>query len=173
MLHNFSDQTIVIKRVNFGDADRILTLFTKYHGKISAIAKGIRKTTSRKAPHLELLTFANLYFATSHHLPIITQAETVNNYDLHKKDLNSSKLIFHLLEVLDQLLAENEIQTDLFTQLIKFLSSDIDEKSLTEFEVYLLDHLGFGLPKTINFVTINAYIESIIDRQLNSLRKLK
>jgi DNA repair protein RecO (recombination protein O) len=173
MLHNFSDHAIVLKRINYGDADRILTLFTKHHGKISALAKGIRKTTSRKAPHLELLTQTKLYFASSHQLPLITQAETICDYSSLKKDLESNKLIFHLLEILNQLLAENEVHSQLFDHLIEFLNQDISETNLTQFEVRILNHLGFGVPQTINFVTLNAYIESIIDRQLNSLRKLK
>lgn len=173
MLHNYSDQAIVIKRTNYSDADRILTLFTKYHGKMSALAKGIRKTTSRKAPHLELLTHTKLYFAASHQLPLVTQAETINDYSSLKKDLESNKLVFHLLEILNQLLAENETHPQLFDQLLKFLAGRIDEVTLTQFEASLLKYLGFGLPDTVNFVTLNAHIESIIDRQLNSLRKLK
>jgi DNA repair protein RecO (recombination protein O) len=172
-LHNFSDQAIVLKRTNYGDADRILTLFTREHGKISAIAKGVRKTTSRKAPHIELLSHAKLYLTVSHHLLIIIQAETINDHQTLKNNLESAKLVFHFLEIIDQLFAEEDAHPDIFDLLIRFLNENVDEARLTKLELYLLKQLGFGIPPKKDFATVNAYIESVIDRQLNSLRKIK
>src|SRR5688572_16598982 len=114
---NYADQVIVLKRLNFGEADRILTLFSRHRGKFSAIAKGVRKTTSRKAPHVELFSHAKLYFALGYNLPIVTQAETIDDYSHLKNNLETAKLAFHLLEVLDKLTAEDETHTDIFDQL--------------------------------------------------------
>lgn len=190
---NFSDTAIVLKRINYGEADRILTLFTRANGKISAIAKGVRKITSRKAPHIELFSHAKLYFAVSHQLPIITQAETISDFAQLKNGLQRTKHAFHLLETLDQLLVEGQPHTEIFDHLIHDLhtlsvpniSLSTAEDILANFEIFLLEHLGFGSPAKIaklsagspqlsppDFLIVNAYIESVIDRQLTSLRKL-
>ena len=54
---------IIIKRRNYGEADRILTVFTKYNGKIQVKATGIRRIPSRRSAHVELLNYSvlNLY----------------------------------------------------------------------------------------------------------------
>src|SRR5689334_20572083 len=50
--HVYSTEAICLRRTDFGEADRILTLFTPAYGKVRAIAKGVRRTTSRLAGHL-------------------------------------------------------------------------------------------------------------------------
>ncbi len=70
----------VLSRRDHGEADRILTLFTPSSGKQEWIAKGIRKTTSRKAGHLELFTHASLLVAKARTWDIITEATTVESF---------------------------------------------------------------------------------------------
>ena len=76
----FRAQGLVLRHFEYGEADRILTIFTLEHGKIKAIAKGVRKIGSRKAGHLEPLTRSNLFFASGRDLAIVTQAETIEPY---------------------------------------------------------------------------------------------
>ena len=54
---SFRAQSIVIRHKDWGEADRLLTLYTREKGKVRALAKGVRKVTSRKAGHLPLGTF--------------------------------------------------------------------------------------------------------------------
>ena len=63
---------IVIGRTNFGEADRIVRFFTPDRGKLSAIAKGIRKIKSRSGGHLELFGEVSLMLATGRGLDIVT-----------------------------------------------------------------------------------------------------
>ncbi|MCB0115895.1 MAG: recombination protein O N-terminal domain-containing protein, partial [Caldilineaceae bacterium] len=56
-------QGVVLRRRDQGEADRVLTVFTPDQGKRDLIAKGIRKTTSRKAGHLELFTHVSMLVA--------------------------------------------------------------------------------------------------------------
>jgi DNA repair protein RecO (recombination protein O) len=51
----YTTEAIVLSRLDYGEADRILTLFTPTRGKLSVIAKGARKPTSRAGPHLDFL----------------------------------------------------------------------------------------------------------------------
>lgn len=168
---SFSDLCLVVKRANFGEADRLLTLFGRHHGKFVAVAKGVRRLTSRKAPHLELFSLSKLYFVKGHQLPIVTQAEAVDHFITGNHDLAQSRLAFNLLEVLDRLLVENQAHPEIFDRLGRTLS-DLNQESLLDFEIYLLDRLGFGQPHQQDFLTVSSYIESILDRRLASLHKL-
>jgi len=58
--HSFGVEAVVLRHADFGEADRILTLFTRQLGKTRAIVKGARKITSRKAGHLEPFTHVRL-----------------------------------------------------------------------------------------------------------------
>ena len=73
--HVYSTEAITLRRTDFGEADRILTLFTPTYGKVHAIAKGARRTTSRLAGHLEPFTRTQLLLASGRDLDIVTQAE--------------------------------------------------------------------------------------------------
>jgi DNA repair protein RecO (recombination protein O) len=65
---------IIIGRTNFGEADRVIRILTPNYGKISAVAKGVRKIRSRSGGHLELFGEVNLMLASGRNLDIITSA---------------------------------------------------------------------------------------------------
>lgn len=70
----FSTPAIVLRRADYGEADRLLTLLTPERGKLRVLAKGARKITSRKAGHIELFTQTQVLLAraapsTSSHRP--------------------------------------------------------------------------------------------------------
>ena len=77
---SFRVEAVVLRHANWGEADRILTLYTRERGKVRAIAKGIRRIRSRKAGHLEPFTRVTLQLAKGRDLFIITQAETLQAY---------------------------------------------------------------------------------------------
>ena len=69
-------EAIVLRTVDFGEADRILVLFSRHFGKLHVVAKGIRRATSRMAGHAEPLTHATYQFARGRELDVLTGAET-------------------------------------------------------------------------------------------------
>ena len=75
----YRTEAIVLHELDYAETDRILTLLTP-RGKLSALAKGIRRPTSRKVGHLGLFYRAQLMLARGHNLDIITQAESVQEY---------------------------------------------------------------------------------------------
>jgi hypothetical protein len=77
---SYRTHAVVLRRRDYADADRVVTVFTPGMGKQSLIAKGARKTTSRKAGHLELFTHANLQVAEARTWDIITEATTVEPF---------------------------------------------------------------------------------------------
>lgn len=144
---SFRVEAIVIRHNDWGEADRLLGLFTRELGKIRAIAKGIRKPRSRKAGHLEPFTRANLLLARGRDLYIVTQAETVNAYARLKDDLILLGYASYILELLDRFTyeeGENRSLYRLMTNTLGRLSSEYDPALVVRyFEIRLLDLLGF------------------------------
>jgi hypothetical protein len=84
---SFRVEAVVLRHSNWGEADRLVGLFTREMGKIRAIAKGVRKLRSRKAGHLEPFTRTSLLLARGRDMFIITQAETIKAYMPLREDL--------------------------------------------------------------------------------------
>lgn len=84
-LHNevmplYRDEGVVLRTVKLGEADRIITLLTRDHGKVRAVAKGVRKTKSRFGGRLEPFMRADLLIASGRSLDVISQAESIAAY---------------------------------------------------------------------------------------------
>ena len=73
----YRDEAIVLRTHKLGEADRIITLLTRQHGRVRAVAKGVRRTTSRFGSRLEPFTHVDLQLAEGRNLDTITQAETI------------------------------------------------------------------------------------------------
>lgn len=104
--HVYRAEAIVLRRTDYGEADRILTLFTRREGKVRAIAKGVRRTVSRLAGHLEPFVHADLLLARGRELDIVTQAETLHGFRRVREDLERSSRAYLLAEVADAFIEE-------------------------------------------------------------------
>ena len=76
----YRDEAIVLRTHKLGEADRIITLLTRQHGRVRAVAKGVRRTTSKFGSRLEPFTHVDLQLAEGRNLDTITQAETRGAY---------------------------------------------------------------------------------------------
>jgi DNA repair protein RecO (recombination protein O) len=76
----YRDEAIVLRTHKLGEADRIITLLSRSHGRIRAVAKGVRRTTSRWGSRLEPFTHVDLQLAEGRSLDVITQAETLTPF---------------------------------------------------------------------------------------------
>jgi DNA repair protein RecO (recombination protein O) len=72
----YRDEAIVLRTHKLGEADRIITLLTRNHGRVRAVAKGVRRTTSKFGSRLEPFTHVELQLAEGRSLDTVTQAET-------------------------------------------------------------------------------------------------
>lgn len=179
-MRNFKTEGIIIKRRNYGEADRMLMVFTKYFGKLSIKATGVRKISSRRSPHVELLNHVQLTLYKGQGMPIVTEAQTLENFSSVKEDLTKVGFAYHLCELIDGLCAEeqeHESVFHLFSQTLKKLSAiQINNKeelvsTIHEFEIELLSQLGF-FRKTNLSPTFNssAFIEQILEKKLKSIQ---
>jgi DNA repair protein RecO (recombination protein O) len=76
----YRDEAVVLRTQKLGEADRIITLLTRENGRVRAVAKGVRRTTSRFGSRLEPFTYVDLQIAEGRTLDVITQAETLAPY---------------------------------------------------------------------------------------------
>lgn len=142
----FKDEGVVLKRRDFGEADRLLTILTRNHGKLTVLAKGVRRITSRRAGNIELLNRVVIYLHKGKNFNILTEATALDSYPKLKENLTLSTYAYHLIELVDKLTAmeqENRVVYDQFTEVLKILSKNPRQIFIRAFEVKLLSNLGF------------------------------
>jgi DNA repair protein RecO (recombination protein O) len=100
-VHLYKTEAIVLDRKDFGEADRLLTLYTPGMGKVRAIAKGSRRTTSRLSGHIELFTHTYLFLAQGRNLDIVTQSQLIHSHERLREDLWRAALGFHVMELVN------------------------------------------------------------------------
>jgi len=105
----YRDEAIVLRTHKLGEADRIVTLLTRHHGRVRAVAKGVRRTTSRFGSRLEPFTHVDLQLAEGRNLDVITQAETITPFSSglgQHYDRYTAGTV--MLETADRLVAEEK-----------------------------------------------------------------
>jgi len=173
----YKTEGIILKRKNFGEADKILTIFTKHYGKIKAIAKGIRKITSKKAGTLELFNHCKLVLVKGKDLDIITESQVINNFSSWRGNLNKVGIAWYFCELVDKLTAEEQVNKDIF-EILKNYLENIDQKNnsqfIRSFEEHLLNKLGFGIPSSWRrwSGSLKPYIESIAEKEIQTPKLL-
>ena len=143
----YKTQAIVLRQRKLGEADKIVTLYSSYRGKVDAVAKGVRRTKSRLAGHLEPLTLGSYLIAEGRDLDIVTQAETVDAFPVLRADLERVSRGLYCAELVDRLTPERSEGAPVFRLLSDTLRLLAGEASLDLvvrcFEMRLLDELGY------------------------------
>lgn len=173
-MRSFKTEGIVVRRRNFKDADRILTVFTKEHGKLVIRASGIRKIPSRRSAHVELLNHCILTLYNGHAFPVLTEAQTIDSFSPIKEDLQKVGLAYHVCELIDGLCPENQENYAVFDLMQKTLTRLAFEKEsallVQHFQTELLHLLGYWNKQ--EFLTkemdMDRFVETIIERKLKS-----
>lgn len=171
----FSDTGIIIKIIDFGEADRLISVITNEHGLIDLVAKGARRITSRKASHLDILNLIKLQVVRSNRPQILVQAELVEPHLYLKNNLKMVRTSYYLTEILNSILAPEQPDKDLFCSLKNYLThlnqpwpKTSTRQMSIDFQFYLLRHLGFPEPKGLSPDKIIDHFENIINKKINS-----
>ena len=117
-------------RRNYSEADRILVVYSKYYGKLSLLAKGVRKPKSRKRGALEVFTHIKFAAARGKNLDIITEVEIIDAFDTVRNDLKKVSLAYYFMEVIDKITREQEKNETLFKLILTYLKKLQFTKSL-------------------------------------------
>lgn len=138
---------VILRHSDFGEADRLLTIFTREMGKVRALAKGVRKVRSRKSGHVEPFTQTKLQFARGRDLLILTQAEAIAVYANLRDDLVLLGYASYVIELLDRSTYDEEENRPLYNLLTRTLTrldrGDPPDLVSRYYELRLLDYVGF------------------------------
>ncbi|RJR30293.1 DNA repair protein RecO [Candidatus Microgenomates bacterium] len=177
MFKSYKTDGIILSRRNIGEADKLITLYTREFGKKTVIAKGIRRITSRRAPYLELFSYISLVLHRGKTLDIVTEVENRETFSLLRKKLERIAFVYIALELVNRLTAEGVEQSVVFDRLYDFLRTlnhhttqrESAQAELTAFKQFLLINLGF-IDEAITFSDemLNDTVESILERPLRS-----
>ncbi len=138
---------IILRRTDLGEADRIVTLYTPQIGKLRAVAKGVRRPTSRLGGHLELFTHSRVLLAKGRDLDVVTQAETVDSFIGLRGDLWRAACACYAAELLDRLTVDHSPDPaayDLLVATLRRVAEDRDpELAVCFYQIQLLGYLGY------------------------------
>jgi DNA repair protein RecO (recombination protein O) len=105
---------LVLRRFNLGEADRVITFITPDKGKVKAVARGVRRISSRMAGHLELFGEVNLMLAKGRQFDVITSARLARHPEDIGGNYDSLSQAYLWAEMLDKLTPEDQSQPDLY-----------------------------------------------------------
>lgn len=145
---SYRTPALILKRRDYGEADRVLTVLTPDYGKRDVIAKGARKPTSSKTGHVELFTRVDMLVARGRTFDVLTQVELVEPYLGLREDLQRGAYAAYAVELLDRFVEEgDEDSSGLFVLLdamLGYLNTADDPRLVVRYyEMRLLDLVGF------------------------------
>jgi DNA repair protein RecO (recombination protein O) len=169
----YSSRGIILGRRNFGEADRILSVFSEDHGRLSLLAKGVRKPKSRKRGHIEIFSLIKFQAVKGKGLDLITEAEVEDGFDSLRKNLKRISVAYYVTEVVQKITQENEPNTrlfDLITDTLSKLGKVKELKLLREDFVKKILVQGGYWPEGKEMRDSDAMLEEVIERQVYSTR---
>jgi DNA repair protein RecO (recombination protein O) len=171
--HSYKDEGIVLSRKIFSEADRILVIFSRYHGKVDVLAKGVRKVTSRKRGHIESFSYIKFSVSEGKGMNLITETETLDNFSNIRHDLKKISVAYFFLETVTRLTRESESHGEAFDILLEYLKkleiSDQTKELRDKFTSEILVTLGFW-PDGQKIDNPDKVLEEIIERKMSTIR---
>lgn len=104
----YRDQGVVLRTIKLGETDRIVTIFTQGHGKVRAVAKGVRRPGSRFGARLEPTSHVALQCYQGRELDVVTQVETIDAHRAIREDYVTLTRAISMLEAVDQVGPDRE-----------------------------------------------------------------
>jgi DNA repair protein RecO (recombination protein O) len=142
----YTTEAIVLTRFDLGEADRVLTLITPSSGKLKAIAKGIRRPTSRLGGSLEPFAELTISMARGRTFDVVTQVSVGHAWLRLRDSLESTATAWYLAELADRSLEERHPAEPLYALLrraYELLDAEMEPGRVARwYEMHLLDELG-------------------------------
>jgi len=157
---------LVLKRRDFGEADRLLTVLTRDHGKVTLLAKGARKPSSRKAPHVDLFKHVDLLVHKGRSFGIVSQADTVSTFASFHQDLERLAAAHYMAELADVLTAEEEEAAavyDFMLSVLQWLDEGAEPRLVQRyFELHFLDLAGYR-PQLYSCLACSQWLQAEVN----------
>ncbi len=162
----YKTEAIILKHINLGEADRIVTLYTPNMGKIRAVARGVRKTKSRLGGHVEPLTHCSVMLSRGRNLETISQSQVIESFLPVRNDLQLTVQSIYLIELTDAFTLEhieNYPVYKLLLDALHHLNKTQQMKLLFRyFEMQLLGHLGYR-PELHECLNCRVRVEPVVN----------
>ncbi len=164
----YKTQGIVLKSIKLGEADKIITIYTNSRGKISAVAKGIRRMTSKFGSRLEPFTHVDLLVYQGRNLDTVAQAEIISSFKDIRDDLEKVEYGLAMLDLVDKITPDGEKDSQLFEFLLTVLGTLAKIKAnfrllLITFDIQLMSISGFH-PSLFNCVVCWRHLSASSSR---------
>jgi DNA repair protein RecO (recombination protein O) len=155
-------EAVVLKAIAYGEADKILTLYTPGLGKVRAIAKGVRRVTSRMSGHLDLCAHASVLLVHGRNMEILTEGRGLHAFAHLREDLARLAVACYAAELTDRFTEDANPSPELFRALVRLLervdAGETPERALRLYELQLLALSGYR-PQLHHCVACDATIE--------------
>ena len=156
-MSTYKTEGIILKYKDFGEADRLLTVFSKHYGKLKLVVKGARRLTSRKGGNIEILNLGQLFIIEGKNLDLLSEIVVEETFQELKKDLMLMAEVYQITEFIDGLTVENEPNLKFFSlilevlHLLKELKENVKARELAmlAFEIQSLKIVGFWLKEEV------------------------
>lgn len=168
---------LVIKRANFAEADKLVTLFTKELGKVTFVAKGVRRVKSRRSAHLELFNLVEVQAHQGRGFSQISEARSVNCFPIMKSSLKQSAYLFYLAEMLDKIMPEGQAFGKTFDlisgSLLKMeslgsIGEETIENAVKKLCFNVLWQLGYLPEGTFSEDGLTQFLEQVVEKPIRS-----
>jgi len=172
-MRSYKSEGVVLLRRVYGEADRILVVYSRDFGKHSLMAKGVRRPSSRKRGHVEIFSKINFSAVKGKGMDLITEADLIDNYSMIRKSLKKATVGYYFCEVIEKVTREGEKNEELYNLLIGYLEDLVDGEELTEmrkeFVREVLISIGFW-PMTKEMVDPDKVLAEVTEREMASAR---
>lgn len=137
---------IVLKRIDLKNDDKLITIYTKEIGKISVIAKGVKKLNSKRKSSVEIFNIIRLNIKEYHNINYLQDTVIFKSFIISDKSPKELINCMYILEITDKLIPLDEPNQSIFkllTKTIYLLSNAYNDNIISAYNLKLLKILGF------------------------------
>lgn len=138
-MRTLKDQVIILKSRNYQEADKILTVFGREHGKFSLLAKGMRKIASKNRGNMQTLSLSDISFYKAQGIPLLLESKAVYIPDFTQLNISNTQRVLYLLS---QLLPDEQAYPKVYRALSSAIKGGLDSNLTNRFRTLLLTEEG-------------------------------
>jgi len=166
---------IIMKRVNVGEKDRIITLLSQQQGKITVIAKGSRSMLSSRCSVLEPGMYIKAGILATKGMPYLLEVNLQEDFIHTKSSLPKMKQLFQVLEMFDRLIPDQEVSDafDFLLEALHLMNTPQNQFTTIKHKIEsFIESMGYQHPSETQYHSLTEYVSVLADRPMNSYRFL-
>lgn len=139
-MNQLKDEVIILKSINYSEADKILIVLGRNSGKFSLIAKGIRKIVSKNRGNMQTLTVSEVTYFEGRNMGILKESNAIVLVPPESIDMESAG---RLLFLLTRLLPEGDPEEEIYDMVVKVVENGVQPADVNRFRIRFLQRLGY------------------------------